>query len=465
MADEKTTTTEAPKIDPYVERITKSMGMVLEPEAPKVEDKPLGPKITLGEAAVMADEKAKAAAANPPVVEPKVEPAKEPAKEPAAEPKRLTLRKKEPTPEPVKEPEKPTVEAPPAQTPAELSEADYIKGLTPEQQEELAVAQFADKQKPGIRAKTLEYFREVDKFLADNPDGESEELDKFIKDHKPKWGDAERRRIEREMIVEQTRETVKAEVLKEVEPAVREQKKKLLAIESKPQIDEAVEVVGSEMTLVRTEEGAPAAIDQDVVKVIQEKGYDEAVKQFRVEAPIVQGTIQASRAWMELSTGVATFDDANPMHRFLIEFIGREGQNMKRLPKEQTERDGRSFMPMNELMALRQKDQAEASKYYTFDDQMILEMLATNARHAVASEIKSLESAGFKRESKKVLAQTDKQSETGTTKEQSGAGQTGGSPRAGSRGLPGASDSGGVTNPNAAFLDQLFPGASKIAGS
>lgn len=453
-----------PKLDPFVESIVKSFDQVLGPEIAEAEPSDFT-GVTLAEAVSMANASSKTPKKEDP--EPEVKPAateqpkpeEKPAQVPPADTKppeakpKVVKKKFEPPPPEV--PAQQPAAKPDAAPPAPQADDDYIKTLSPEQQEEIALAEYAERSgKKGYKEQVLGYFKAVDKFAAENPDAspDSEEFQDFVKSNKPKITELERRKYERQMIADEAAARARAEL----EPKVEEANLKLKAIEAAPVVERAVKEV--EDTLTTAPEGL-RPIRQAVVSTIKTDGYAAALKKFPIEAPIVAGTLNATKAWMEIQNGVTKFNEDDPVHAYLATFIVQEGANMMRQPiAERTAADGRTFLPMQDYMRATPEVRA---KHYTFTNEMICDLLANQAILQVNEKIAALKEAGFTMEEEKVSATTGKPS----TPPVPPAAGSDSSPRAGAKGLPGAGAASEGVSEHAEFLDKLYPGASKIVGA
>lgn len=471
MADETTPPKETtPQTDPFVSNLLKSFDKVLEPDpAAPTASTPMVVGANVGEQVLMTKEQEKAKEATPPAEgekkteEPKkpVEgEKKEPPKEekPPEEPKVIRFKKKAPPVEPP--PAKPQEETKPEPPPAD--ETAYVETLTEEQRDELALAEYAERKgKAGVRTKTLDYFKSLDKWIADNPDAspDSEEFAEFVRENKPKWSESERRRMERQMIADEAAEKVR----KELEPAVNEQKLKVRKMEVQPVIESAIEEVERALVSKPPGEGMEAIPDK-VVTTLKKDGYEKALEQFPDEAPIVQGALTASKAWLEISNGVSRFNEANPTHAWLAQFIAQEGANMKRQPKEKTVRDGKAFLPLHEFLALKQTKPEELEKHWTYTDEDVVQLITDKAILSVNQRVSALKKAGWTRQPAKVSGEQGNPAAPPAAKPSAPAGEISSSPRAGSRSVPGATDQLETKSEFSAFLDQLIPDGSKIAG-
>lgn len=510
-----TTTTTPPakepeKLSPMVADLLKSMNMVLEPEATPDNDLPQGPRITLGQAAEWIEQEKKsgkpasfpdkavdankpaatAQAAAAPVTTTAAAPAAT-ATAPATPARPAVIKRAEPPAETVTTTTtQPAAATAPVLTATEeaAKKADeetkaYIASLNQEQQDEIELARYSEKAgKKGLVGTMVEYYRKVDDFAAKNPDASEEDLDKFLKENKPAWSENERWKAKSAML----EESAVARVRKELEPQVQENALKVRRMESAPTIEQAVTGAQESMTrgpvanyetvrAVLEEKGydealkqfpqeAPkvkealdngtAPIDTAVIKAITEKGYEAATKEFPIEAPIVQGTLQATRAWEELRNGLRSPE--GPLDEWVIGFVAGQGNEVMRWPKEnRTLPDGRVFVPMQQALGL---PPAERAKVWTFDDPgcvSVGQLLTENAILKTNSRIKELESAGFSRKGRRGAATTaataekvSAQTERTTTTATANGGGGGGSPVVTGNALPGMTDESGQSKYN-----------------
>lgn len=456
---------EEPARDPFVKDLLASIGKVLDPTpAPEVESQITNTNLS-DIVTRKQDERKKAVDAPPadppPVAAPALAAPAPPATAPTPELVRPTIvlkRKDETPPAPAVVPATPPTPAPSDdQLKAKREEEAYVKGLTPEQQEEISLARYADANvKPGILAKTIEFFRSVDKFIDEHPEHEASELDQFITKSKPQWGDAERRRIERKMISEEATRQATETVRKELEP----EKQRLRQMEAKPLIEKAITETETTLTTASAVNKDAIAMPVAVVQKMKGMTYGEAKEAYPVEAPIYFSAINAARVWMAVANGAEPYNPQDPTHAWLSQFVADQGAAMLQQPQSSQVMNGRQFLPLGDYLALRASKPDELNKYWTFNNDMVVDLIAGNALINHTNEVKRLEKAGWKRE--KVSTETENQppvtnppkpiAETSVTR--------GPAARAGS--IPGAADTEIATHPNDSFLETIVPGSTKI---
>lgn len=335
-------------------------------------------------------------------------------------------------------------------------EQEFVDGLTEQQKEELALAQFAEgKGKKGAYASTIEYYRKLDAALQEHPDwnADSEELAAWIKENQVKWTPGERQKIERDMIRDQaTRDAV------EITRREREQKDReiLEAVES-PKIEARVQQTITRLTTPDEKDKNTATIPPEAVKVLREKGYEEAEKLFSEEAPIIQGAINSVTAWERLASGVDKFNREDPVHQYIAQVLRSEYETMAKSPETVRVVGGKEFLPIPQYQAIVQQNPEARNKYWTFTRGMVSDRLESAALQAYNERIRRLRAAGWTRDVK-----VSDKTETTPDPNRQTARQQSGRPEATTSSIPGADVSEPTRPEHAEFLDKIFPGASAL---
>lgn len=350
-----------------------------------------------------------------------------------------------------REPTQPKVEVPPEKkepTATEAAAADkkkaddeYEATLTAKERRMIEVARHAEsKGKKGLTDATFKYLRDTEKYLEEHPEHgqDSEELSKFLADNDPFKGD-DFHELAADMREDRAYRRAREDVSKEFEPTQREVRE----LQLQPIISKAVSDVARDLVSVDPENKEVLAFDKAVVDSITQKGYQAAVEEFPLEAPIVQGTLNAAQAWLRISRGAKAPDENNATDAWVMGFVARESGNMLRQPKEAQIKDGKTFLPMGDYIKKYGDYHKPSNEHWTFDDEMIVGMIAASGRLALTEEVKRLERSGFKRAEKiapdKKDVPADKKYEVNDKDEN-------GSPRAGGKIMSGTgetSDSGG----------------------
>ena len=386
---------------------------------------------------------------------------------PAAPPKPApALRKKAevapPAPAPVVPPA-PVAVTPPAVSPAPLPPVDpneaYVKALPADIQEELEYLKIVEAKVPdikGVTDKTIAFYKKLDDYAAANPDAD---MEAFIATNKPKLTSSQKRKADTAYLKEQITPTVNAAVetvRRDLEPKLQEANAKLRAQEAAPAIDKSVNEFSALLTSkdVLTSPEAEV-IPDEVAKKIATDGYEAAVEQFPLEAPIVNSNLQTAREWLRLTSGVQQFNPQNPTHNFLVNLVNQQGRIYAQKP-ESTLGDGRKFLPLDDYLNVVTRAPQEVGKYYTFTDKEVMQLLAINASQGYNSEIKRLEKSGFTRAKKTTAPQTQTPAPTPSPVQ--------GSPKMRQTIAPDTSPSPQNMTDASRFIESLVPGASKNLG-
>lgn len=464
MSKENEGAAEAPKLDPYVENLTKSFGLILTDEEKKEDPKtiPLAPSITLGDAVVKAQDDRKASSENPDEKKNAEDAAAlEKQKQEEAEAERLKAEAKAkedaaksattsapPKPQPqtvikvVKEAkdDKKTEE----EEKAIAAEAEYIKTLTEDQREELEIAKHHDRvNKTNLYQQHIDYYKKVDEFSEKNPDVDpnSEQFQKFTQDNRPKWSAPQRRASERSMIEERAKQAALEEARKERAPLEIEVAK----MKSEPVLLKAREDIVKAMS--QTEDGKDLpVIEKEVAEKILSMSPQQALEEHPIKAKIVIGTNNAVRSYINIVSGIEGFNpERNGVHGWLAVFLKREGAAMKQRPESETVVNGKRFLPIDEYARL---SEDEVGNYWTFSQQQVVDRIIKNGITQYRREIESLEKEGLKREKVSTTAKNDSTPAASDQAKPS-------SPKAGGRLIPGAEAQRDIPNKNAPFFAAL----------
>lgn len=421
----------APAHDEFALSLAKSIGKILTPEG-RLADGPPSDKPpqesglpgvtvdtkrftshrTLGDMAEEAERKAKEAAAAPPApAAPAAPAATEPPAAPAAPapaaPKLVKKPVAAPVQPPVAPPAAPTAPVLPPTPPAD-PDADYVAGLSADQQEEIKLAEYAETKMPellkGKRAETLAYYRKVDKFVAEHQDlqPDSPEFTQFLEANKPKWTAQMKRKVERMQISEEVANTTREQVLKELRPDIEATKRRVREQELAPVISQAVEQFEEMVTTAPEADKDAVVIPVEVVNLINEKGYEAAAAEYPLEAPIFNSMKNAAQEYLRLSNGLTQFDPSNQVHAWLGNFVEQQGQIWKANPESSA--GGKQFLTLSEYAQQVTRDPKSASNFYTFDASNVLTMLNLQANQTYRTQIRAAESSLARRAKKGVAA-------------------------------------------------------------
>jgi hypothetical protein len=365
------------------------------------------------------------------------EPAAKP--EPPAEPpakkkkKAAVLTAPEPTSVVATAPPAPEIEPDPAPEPKEDPDAAYIAGLTEEQQEELAEAEWAEKnlgeRHKGRRKQLIDFYRTLDashsKLLKDKPDrtfDENDEEFQAILKRKPVISGVDQRKIIKGM----AKSEALAEARTESEGRLAEIERTTRKLELTPKVEEFVEqwTEGVDELLLEPAKGADGKEVESPFKTVMEaiqKDPEAALEEYPLEAKVIQKEAEHGRALARemalFNQGVGRFDEKNPLHMELSEWITREGQIFKEKGGEARVRDGKKFVTRAEYIALAR--QGKVADVWTFSDEDTFAMLANRTRRRIEAGIRQVETTakqfGFEKRPKKNSASAGNEPPKGGT--------------------------------------------------
>jgi len=151
--------------------------------------------------------------------------------------------------------------------------------------------------------------------------------------------------------------------------------------------------------------------------------------------------------FLKVAKDLEEFDEKNPDHLWLSDFIDRQGMEFYQKGGEHRIQNGKKFLPRAHYS--RAVRAGKADQYWTFSDEDIVDLIevgsSQSARQKVEAEIKRLERYGFKREG---ISKQDQSSGKGAEEEEEEA-----SPKATNSGTPGPSSEAGASGdkPNPIF--------------
>lgn len=356
----------------------------------------------------------------------------------------------------------PQAPAKPATTP-DPKPAPADEALTEEQKEEVAFAAWVEKNHPehkGKEQETRAFLKKVDDYLAQHPDiapgsDEHNDFQKFLESNRPKYKEGERRRLERSHVASEAAEAARRETDSRIKAVQDETNRKIFELETRPKIEKALDEFKQGFGgAIPPEE---RLIDPELVKTLDTKGYEELVKVAPIEAPIIAGTINAAREFLNIQNGVTPIKLADQTHLWIADFLDSQSQVFQAQSKAADRvKGGKTFMPWLDYYALSQHNPEAVKKHWTFSSAQVLDMIELNAHQGVKEQVRKLEAAGFQRKknppTETPAAQTPAAPPVKDPVPQSS--------NPGSSMMPGALPAARPINPNAAFLDKLVPGSS-----
>lgn len=354
---------------------------------------------------------------NKPTDKPAVEPGDKPA-EPAdqtASPKKkkkVTILKSpvvtEPEPTQVaQEPTPaPTTTPTPATTPAD-PDADFVASLNEEQRDELAEAEWAEKNLgekfKGRRKQLVEFFKKVDDAVQKNPNrtlGDDDEEFQAILKTRPVFDKPTSKKIILGLAKETARDGLKTEIA-EQDVKLAEIQLEQRRIKEKPEVDNIVgEFAAGVASLL---EDVPEGNKDDTIKTIAEvskrmrENPTQAAEEHPGEVEAIKDAIQRGKALAQdytmFARKLSKFDATNENHKWLLDFVNREGEALASHGGEVTVKVvggvKQTFLPRAKFAELQRKDPDAARKHWTFSHRDVLEMIAMNTTAEAAATIKA----------------------------------------------------------------------------
>jgi hypothetical protein len=379
-ADTEKTAAAAPKADtPY----GKSLAQALDEQTP--------------------EEKAGTAPPPPAAGDKKKDETPPPPPPPPAEKKVKVRRREEPAPPPpAPAPAPPPEPAAKPKTPEELFEESLID----EERDQLEVARFAEGKDPakykGYTAKVTKFLKEHQAYLEQHPKAvqagtdEAEAYETWLKTNNVALAPREAKILERELITEKARQ----ETMKSTEAQMAELHDDNFRRDAEPKIKAEADAVFSKLA----HEAPPA----DFVKLAQEKGIEEAKKQYPTEYRITTKVLSEAASDIEelrrlttknTRTGnpVRQYDPSNPQHVRVLKFMRDQCNYFKNGPADEKPehkaararlnvQDGKTFLTRDEFYTL---PAAQRERHWTFTPDQIVSMKIESAKVLVAQEIKA----------------------------------------------------------------------------
>lgn len=323
-----------------------------------------------------------------------------------------------------------------AQSEQKKVDEEYIKGLNKIERRDVEVARYAEsKGLKGMEARQLKYFRDLDKLQEEHPDWtpNTEEYKEFVAQNNP-FKDEDFISLLTDMKADQRANQVEEKIRKDNAPLelqVREMK-------LQPVIDREVNRVDSILT---TEDKELPGIDKAIIDRLDEVGYQEALKEFPIEAPWIASARQATDSWLRVANGIKAFNPNDEVDKWMVKVLHTEHQRMLASPKEAALVNGKNFVPAAEYARMGREAPHEIAKVWTVSDTKMTELIARAARSELKAHSDMLtQSVGWERKAKKVVPNNDNKSvpplPAATTSDKRTS-----SPMAGARSLPGAVES------------------------
>lgn len=361
--------------------------------------------------------------------------------------------------------------------PPTTQEDEYEAKLGEIEQEELRFARYAATKDPNLKEypkQLIDYLKKAEAYAEkarkDDPertlDDEDQEWRKWQRDNRPKVSPVLRRKLEREQVVEEAE--AKADQKWRAEIARVEKRQEML--EKRPLIEKITQEFsnGLDEILQAQAEGEQSPI-APIAKRAKEVGWNKAVEEDPMFAPIVQRVASTANTianeFLGIVNGTISYDAANAHHRWISNFITKQGEDFKINGGEALMRSGQQFLPRQQYAEIATSNPERAAAYWTWSDGEILQRIAINAKQnalkAIQVEQERLTKAGFERKKPDPPKNDLPPKEKKPTEEP----KQSGSPKAPSSSSPGIAQPSKVSGPVGAFaaeeIDSIIPGYKK----
>jgi len=257
----------------------------------------------------------------------------------------------------------------------------------------------------------LDFYKEVEdykqKAQQEDPDRTFDDEDtsyqRYLASKKPPISPAEVRQLERQKVISEATTEAERRSEERMRKELEERDRRILEIEARPRVNQAAQILAETATANLAES---EGLVGEVGRLIKEKGMDGAAAENprhvrMVKEEIARGATLAAE-YTALATGLSKPDSRNPDHNWMIEFIREQGTWLEKQPDDVKKRDGKIFLARGSFAKAVEKDPGAFDRYWTLSDQDVVTLLSINAQraaaHRIQSDVKELESSGFKRQ-------------------------------------------------------------------
>lgn len=254
-----------------------------------------------------------------------------------------------------------------------------FSGLDDDELEEVRTAQFAEQHYPerykGHAEKILNFLKAHRRFLAEHgEDTDTQEYKGFIQSNRPAVTNSERKRLERERMLEEAASLAE----KRMASKTKRLEEEVTQLKATPIVEKTINDYKSMVKDLMPKEDDPIVI--------------EAVDRMSSLAE------NAGREFLLLASSLKPYDTKNETHKWLADFIKDQGELFVKSGHASLKRGSRVFVPRAQYNSL-PVDQRD--KHFTFTDEDILQLIAVNAKAAAefhsTNERERLKKAGYTR--------------------------------------------------------------------
>lgn len=287
----------------------------------------------------------------------------------------------------------PTPQRPRREIPA-TPDDPFVSELNDDERERYELAKWAAANVQGqqeLPSQYLKFFKEhkeyINKRLEHDPDhdlGSDEEYRRFVEMSKPK---VKVKDLEREKWTQ----TAEQRALKRMQPEIQRLHLEQRKIQNSPMAAKG---------FAKSKEMMIEAVPEEMRKELSENS-EEYAKRNPFEVNIVNSSLQQglqlSKAFYDILYELEDYNEQNPVHRALSDFINNEQESF--IQSGKTRRNGKTFVRRERFPHV---PDAEKSKYYTFTDDDIARMLAQRTKASVEKQLTDMRNqfsqAGYSRE-------------------------------------------------------------------
>ena len=294
----------------------------------------------------------------------------------------------------VVDPEFSAPESPRRQIPVAPPDDPFVSELNDDEKERYELAKWAASNvqgQQGLPSEYLKFFKDhkeyIGKRLEADPDHDlstDEEYRRFVETYKP---DIKVKDLEREKWTQNAEQRAMRRMQPEIQRLHLEQRK----MQNSPM---------AERGFAESKKMMIEAVPENMRKELSENSAEYA-KRNPFEVNIVNSSLQQglqlSKAFYDILYELEEYNEQNPVHRALSDFINNEQESFIKSGK--TRRNGKTFVRRERFPHV---PDAEKGKYYTFTDEDIARLLAQRTKASVESQLTDMRSqfsqAGYSRE-------------------------------------------------------------------
>lgn len=280
--------------------------------------------------------------------------------------------------------------------PADPDQA-YIDQLPEDAQAEIMdmadAERFGGDKFKGAKARLVQYHKQVDalaaKLKAEDPSRTLDENDEGFKSglssllkSKPRLSATDKRRVMEEAIAQRARDAA----VQAVAPEINRVSRANAEVASREKLNAALSTF-EDLTKKFT-------IETSDIPELKQLGQEPSNPDLALESDILQANLNKSKAWVEeyakSSRDLIVVDPSKftPLQAEINEFLCRVGDEFAATPQGKQKQNGRDFVPMHVYREIYAKNPSELSKYWTFSEAHVVNLIAYKARNDTVAQLK-----------------------------------------------------------------------------